>query len=68
MNDINVMDAHGNITHHIGASTEWRKSYDKSGREISYDRIDGQRAVTTYDTDRTPSVTWIPPLANEAVS
>ena len=62
---MDTMDERGNITHHVGASTEWCKQYDDEGREVRYERIDGQVAVTTYSFDGVALVTWIPPLPEE---
>lgn len=55
-------DANGNLVHHIGPSTEWRKQYDNQNREIRYERMDGQAAETTYAEDGTPTTVWIPPV------
>lgn len=63
--DIDTRDDRGNITHHVGTSTEWRKQYDDEGREVRYERNDGQVAVTEYDTDGAALVAWIPPLPEE---
>lgn len=63
--DMDTMDERGNIIHHVGTSTEWRKQYDDEGREVRYERNDGQVAVTTYGADGAALVEWIPPLPEE---
>jgi YD repeat-containing protein len=60
--NIDEYDANGNLIHHIGPSTEWRKQYDNQNREIRYERTDGQAAETTYAEDGTPTTVWIPPV------
>ena len=60
--NIDEYDANGNLIHHIGPSTEWRKQYDSQNREIRYERTDGQAVETTYAEDGTPTTVWIPPV------
>ena len=60
-----TLDKFGNLVHHIGPSTEWTKEYDAQGREIRYERTDGQVAVTSYGKDGVATIQWIPPLPAE---
>ena len=64
--NIDEYDANGNLVHHIGPSTEWRKMYDAQNREIRYERTDGHIADTTYSDDGEPTTIWTPPVDDPA--